>query len=594
MITIPTNGAYTQPNDSDISGDVYKSFNLDLVENRGRMRVGTRMVLGLDSTGAVVWDNVSVAFREFNTSFGNQIIGLAGQAIISSLTDYPGGGFGFYGGTRPTDLTSFNSDMEIYGSDLYITGATNLYKLTFGGTNVSTSLYASLGSASQHKLCAFSGTGLLYVTNNDNQIYSWNGSGMTTSGVTTLALTTPAKNNIAWIKAGSDKVWIGFNSNVNSAGSRGTILQWDGSQIIPNKEYKIDAPGTYGCVIKDDVPWTMDAYGRLLMWNGGTFIEKARLNRRTNALFNTGSPNAMIHSNGMAVINGRINILVNTAHYNATASLEDQIPSGIYEFDEKIGLYHKHSFGLSTSSGTITDWGASRLSAVGALHESNYPDLSASRNGTFVAGVDYYTDASTIKHGVFSDDSNDTLQKIGTYITPKIDSQNVTDQWNKVFLIYRKLLAATDKITMKYRTISSGATDFVGTWASSDSVSTTFQTTTNLTAFWTSGTGGEVEVITGVGSGRTAHITNITLAGSTYTVTIDESIPGTNVTSSTFNARADMWTKITQLLPMTGEYSELPINTPSAWIQLKMSMLFTGKNEIHKLILVNKPQQAAL
>ena len=592
MITIPTNGAWSQPNNSDITGDIFSSFGLDLTSSKGKMRVGTRLLLGLSSSGVATFDGVPIAFREFNTAFGNQIIGLAGQQVLGSSADYPGGGFALYGGTRPVDLTSFNSDMELYGADLYVTGSDHLYKLTPGATNFSTALYSGLGTSVQHKLCAFSGTGLLYVQAANNLIYSWDGSAMTTSGATSLALYSAGRNNIAWIKAGTDQVWIGYNSNINSPSGRASILSWDGTDIIPKHEYKIDSPGTYGCVIKDDVPWTMDAYGRLLAWNGATFVEKARLNRRKDVLLNMTASKAYVHSNGMSLVGGKINILINGSYFDSTSTQDEQIPSGVWEYDENIGLYHKHAFGLSTASGTISDWGAQRLADVGALQECNYPDSSASRNGTFVAGVTYYTDATTSLFGVFSDDSNDALQKAGTYVLPKIQSTNITDIWSKVFLIYRQLLAASDKITLKYRTVADTAAEITGTWVSATATTSTFTTTTDLSAYWTSGTGGEVEVVNGVGAGRCAHITSITGSG-TYTVVIDEVIP--NITTTTFRARVAAWTKITSLLPMTADWSEFPLLSTigTTWIQLKMHMLFTGKNEVSKVQLVNKPQQLA-
>ena len=174
----------------------------------------------------------------------------------------------------------------------------------------------------------------------------------------------------------------------------------------------------------------------------------------------------------------------------------------------------------------------------------------------------------------------------------KIQSTNITDIWSKVFLIYRQLLAASDKITLKYRTVADTAAEITGTWVSATATTSTFTTTTDLSAYWTSGTGGEVEVVNGVGAGRCAHITSITGSG-TYTVVIDEVIP--NITTTTFRARVAAWTKITSLLPMTADWSEFPLLSTigTTWIQLKMHMLFTGKNEVSKVQLVNKPQQLA-
>src|SRR3990167_10457906 len=92
-------------------------------------------------------------------------------------------------------------------------------------------------------------------------------------------------------------------------------------------------------------------------------------------------------------------------------------------------LYHKSSPGLTKSGGTINDYGAVKLDpdSVGAIAEIDMKNANitiGSLNGTYVVGCRYYTDATTLTTGLFYDDSADSLQKAGYFVTPKIFSQD--------------------------------------------------------------------------------------------------------------------------------------------------------------------------
>lgn len=595
MKSIPLNHQYTQPNTSDVIGDIFASKNLDLTDNLGKMRVGKRLVLSANSVDINTVDGVPVAIKEFNINLGNRIITLAGSRLLQSSGDYPGSGTIAFIGSFPVDLSSYNSDMEIYGGDLHITGSQNLYKLAFGGTNVGSSLYSSLNSGSPHYMCVYQG--LLYITNLNNQIYSWNGSSMTTSGSFSLTLpSTATKQLITFIKSAANKIWIGTVANVNSAGQKGYIYEWDGTATSVTKEHHLDSAGVVSCVIKDDVPYVMDVYGRLLFWNGGTFVEKARLNRRKNQLFSTafaGTANSYVHPNGMAIINGRINILINGAFFDSTSSMIETIPSGIWEYDENIGLYHKHSVGLSHVGDTIVDFGAARISVSGALAELNYPDSSSSRDGTLMCGADYMTDASTTVHGLFYDNSNDTLQKAGYFISTKIEATDgsvynlptVEAMWESWFTIYRKLLDAGDKIVGKYRIVEGTNVEGNINWINNTSFSVS-NSSVVVSNYWTSGTGGEVEIMSGLGAGKCAHITNAILNAGLWTVTVDEIF--TNGTlNGTAVARFSNWKKISAITPNNQSFNSDTISVKSQWIQFKVWMLFTGRDEIERFLLSN-------
>ena len=591
MISIPNSTKiFAQTNDSDIAGSIWSSLGLDLTENKGRIRLGKRLVLNTDSATTVEVNGIPVAFKLFNNNGAEQIFAVAGQNVVYGNADYPSGTPFVRHPNSPTTCVYDQSDMEVFQNNLYVTTNTTLERLTTGTTWATQD--STLGAGSTHMMCVFPKLQLLYVTTGGTKIWSWNGSAFTKTGAYSLDLGSASGETITFIKAGSDRVWIGTQ---NTSGGNGSIYEWDGSSTQITKRYILRSSGALSGVIKDDVPYVVDANGNLLVWNGGTFVIKGSFNKSKNKrlyLSQSGTNQRFIHPNGMTVISDNIAILIDGKLYDNTIDLatsQERVPSGIWEYNETNGLYHKHAFGLSKAAGAIVDYGQARVAGVGALAVADYPDNSTARNGSFLAGAYYYTDATTKTYGIFYNDSNDTLQKAGILVTPKIDAGQITDKWQKLYLVYKLLAAAADKITVKYRTVETDPFEIVGTWTSP----TTFTTTTDVTSYWASGTGGELEPIQGVGAGKNSHIISVVNNAGTYTVTVDETYAGA---TGTFKARVNAWTKCEPLfaLSQTQDFSEWPIAASSTWIQLKICMLFTGKTELNRLLLVNEPQQEAI
>lgn len=114
-----------------------------------------------------------------------------------------------------------------------------------------------------------------------------------------------------------------------------------------------------------------------------------------------------------------------------------------------------------------------------------------------------------------------TVESRGYFITPKMFSKDITDNFNKLVLKFSPFTSETDKIIIKYRTEDDmvnliNYADWDITWTSS----TTF--TSTETGWANASVGDEVEVLMGAGAGLLAHITSIVLNSGTYTVTIDD------------------------------------------------------------------------
>lgn len=116
---------------------------------------------------------------------------------------------------------------------------------------------------------------------------------------------------------------------------------------------------------------------------------------------------------------------------------------------------------------------------------------------------------------------SDGVEARGYFITPKILSNNVTDNYDLVTLKFSPFTSELDKIIIKYRTVDD-MRQFVNmqewdmTWTST----TTF---TSTEIGWEDAEkGDEVEVLQGAGAGLLAHIIDISKNVGTYMITLDD------------------------------------------------------------------------
>jgi len=474
---------------------------------------------------------------------------------------------------------------------LYATGIDKIYQLiSGGGTWASQDLNFGV-----HMMTTYAGR--IYVTDLANKIISASISTgamgtLVTSGSFTLQLGLDSYADvITFIRSSASRIWIGV---VNTRGGKGYVYEWDGQATAVTRSYRLESSGALSCVIKDEVPYIVDTNSDLLAWNGGSFTKVAGFNRKgknvrlKNPLSSVN--NRFIHPNGMSVINGNINILINNQNYDFTATANNTIPSGVWEYTQDNGLVHKNGLTLTKSSDTIIDYGQNTVDIVGALSELQANNNDSNRNGTFLAGASIFTTATAVKAVIEYEDTKDTLQKAGILVTPFIESSEVTDSFNSFYVKHKKLLNSSDKIVVKSRTYEDDYIDTTITWATT----TTFtvpNASVVVSDYWTSNTGGEIEVLRGTGGGVCSHITNAVLAGGTWTVTVDETHTGATGTAI---ARFSKWNKLGTIQNQVMQFERFSIpdsDDISTSIQFKLYILFTGRNEIHSLTTISKTHQ---
>jgi hypothetical protein len=167
----------------------------------------------------------------------------------------------------------------------------------------------------------------------------------------------------------------------------------------------------------------------------------------------------------------------------------------------------------------------------------------------------------------------------GYVITPRLNSSNIEDVYNSIYIKY-KPLDTDDKIIIKYKTtekLGLPKTSLEGndtslwnaTWTDTD----TFTSTQDLSQVVA---GDEIEIIAGVGSGHIAHISSISVNAGTYTVNLDDAFPFA-VSGDKMRFIADNFTKLATITNANDfglDYFKLPMieNKNSKFLQLKIEM----------------------
>ena len=422
MIQIPqVDKKFTIKNTGTALGNIVGSFNLDLYTNMGKVRVSPRSLLN-----TLAPDGIPVAFRFLQDRWYS----IAGTKIFKSTNatlnpaDYLIADA--VAGTPTTD--SGISDMEVFNSLLYVTATgTEIYKHDPSGGG-SWSHFAGPSSTSPKLLCAFSNR--LYMTYGSNKIISWDSADTvaTIGSPNTITVGIPGSTVITWMKSTQNRIFIGTYETLPG---RSNVYVWDGVQSTNfDSIIKIMALSTLSCTVMNDIPYVMDCNGYLLKYNGAYFVEIGRLPLPAGRLLSGAASltnDRAIHPNGMTIVRGKINILVNTS----MPVVQEYCPSGVWEFDEDIGLYHKTSVSYAGSqistNNSILDYSQWNLAGVGAIVDANTnnTDTSPARNGNILYGVKYYTDATTTGYAIMTNDFIQICDKIGYFITPEMYSENI-------------------------------------------------------------------------------------------------------------------------------------------------------------------------
>ncbi len=567
---------WTQPNMGDLLGTLWASFNLDLTLRPGKVNISHPTYLAYSTTDDAQMVNPVAGIRTAADSTDRWWY-LADTVLFKSDSAVPTSGIAQDAiASTPTDLSHLLSDMVEHEGSLIVSKSTDLYKLTAGTwtatwwTGAGNLNQAALVSTKPHPMDVFN---RVLMIADGNYLHTVDRNSL----VANRRLTLPPEFEIRWIRHNVDRVWIGAK---NIYGRSAEVFEWDGYTETYLRRHTLVGDITFAATIKNGVPYTITNAGVLMKHNGSTFSVEARLpvfqediledassGNQTAGWADAYTSQQMVHFNGMTVIADKVHILLaGDINGNSTYQLEN-MRSGIWCYDEEVGLYHR--YGLSKyQSGTKKDYATSIIERAGFLAPIN------KRYGKFICGAKLATNQSSgVISGIFTNTVVSSLTKRGYFITTKIQTSQVREEWEKIWGKFRKFRASTNGIMIKVR--SSDKTDYSYPFVASIKWSGTTGLTflTSETGFANADVGDEVEFILGDGAGASSHIATIGAGsgGFTYLITLSESI-GTTTNDITGIARVTNFRLLDTFGSTTTTLDQKSISENSTWVQFKVEL----------------------
>lgn len=229
----------------------------------------------------------------------------------------------------------------------------------------------------------------------------------------------------------------------------------------------------------------------------------------------------------------------------------------------------------------LKDYGATKVERMGAVALMGTKQYAYS---DFIFGGEVYDTNSTSNYGHLNITVAD-FKNIGYFITPKIASQNVEDNFQKLFIKYRPL-DTDDKIIIKYK--DKEYIDLPEQGSCTVVSSTSFTTTDDLYQSYIATTDLECEIVSGSGAGQMSKVASITYLTGTYTVTVEDEIDGW-VAADRCYVKIDNWKTMDTITSADSQnWKEIPITTNSKWLKVKV-VLEGSAIAIEELQIITQP-----
>lgn len=549
-------------------GDFICAKNIDLEKSPGRLLLADRVKITTDSGDvASLGFPTHFIYLPLTVSNDSYVWGLSTTGLVKTTSALPSLTFtaDAISGTPTTDLT----DMAIWydGTGLaHLLVCSNFHLYELHSTATWDSNY--LSTAGGAPVCVGILSNLVILGGNGN-IHTIDAS----LNYTANRLVLDKFYDINAIYTSSDTAWIvGFNNTVG----KGIVYEWDGGNDVVNNSYPLEVYPLFG-FIADEIPYMVLADGRIVGYNGKSFIDVAYFPNYEEHLilpYNTNTARSIsIHA---ALVDG------NKVYMNMLAPLGSfRMQSGTWVFDTKtFNLYPIYSWGQYKT--TNLDYGQSFASKAGGIF------LDKRRNLWILGSTIYTTYSGTTKNAISTVSVNDSNGNRGYFITPFLPSSQIEDYFYNLWLRFPKLLSASNMINAKYRV----SDNIVNSTYGPIQLTITWVDTTHFTAVLPTGivVGNEVEVMAGDNAGCLFHISSLSATpdgSTTITVTIDETAPisSTKAALAVFNN----WVKITTNNPITSQTKQSEFLTlgnganssaPYAQFKIELRGILTGIDQL--------------
>lgn len=577
---LPSNtGAITQPNNGDVSGELWGAFNIDLYSSRGKMRVSKRLSPTL-SEAKMSNDDVQAFCR-----FGSKTYGFADSSRVLSIESYRNSRL--TGSWSATTYDSFDigneTDAVVFGGAMLVSTGTNIARTTDGSSydtdwwttvSVGGDTGVALDNGVPHTMdVSRIGAETLFVTNGNKVHYANEVAGHSTvtlaSQLTACCLATDYK-----------ATWVGTYSNEGDAyvyeiyiGETDTA-----STPIARNSYKIEGSAVLSMEVVDGVVFIVTDRGKIQYFNGIAFVDATSFPFAwDNVSIDGMSVGDIDDENNLRAVHPKgmrrdgksllININTNNELIDDLAAnpldnddefenivVNERSPSGVWEYNTETGqLTHLAALNADTDT-----QGFHRQQRSGAILVTNNQYTRFLTTGRVLS----------TRTDILAQDPS--TSPFGYVITREINSQTIQDAWEKLAIKHNDLIDG-ESIEIKYRTdkVRGYPKYSEANWTGAS----TFVVTNDASMV---SVGDEVEVIDGYGAGKIAHVTEITSSTTTYTVTLDTAI-GAN--SETSNVRFQNWKRATA--EDLTDTQTVGLDKVSNWVQFKI--VLNGFIEIRQM-----------
>jgi len=315
-----------QLNTGDLSGELFVTKNINLDEE-GYIKLAPTAVSFYSTANDADFDTADVLFTTDEATWAVSSEMFVASNIGGSnqtVTDRGGDTNAPSGGVEEDGI--FFNDTEVVSSGTgikYISGATTW-----------TTVGLSLSSSFPTSMALFDGAnGLMVGNNNTVQLVN-------TSWSSVVTLTIPNIYAVTSVCANGSRAYIGTRHKANG---EARMFLWDGvstaaDQSYPCGSFEISSIKPYGSSVV-----ALTSSGQLLRFNGGGFEELAQLppyiTQREWA--NASNEYSRVSNRGLDV-DGNLVYIILSSTYESTIYYDGRFLSGVWVYDPKIGLYHKH------------------------------------------------------------------------------------------------------------------------------------------------------------------------------------------------------------------------------------------------------------
>jgi len=576
---IPNNGLTRQNPRSDVYGELWATFGMDIDSSYGKMKVSKRL-------SPLFSSNVDGEYQVLQL-FNGRIVAFGRDA-----SDPNSGSERAYidasRNPRNTGIwtrsysTSFDvdrvSDGVVYAGAFLLSNNTNIDRyadITSPPTDswwTGTVTGTALTTGKPHIMeVSRIGQETLFVTDG-NLVRYYNA----TAGHSTVTL--PTQLTACALATDYKATWVGTYSNEGNAYVYEIYVGDNiGGATLARNSYIVDGTAVLSMEVIDGVVYIVTDKGKIQYFNGVAFVDAGAfpfafdnvvmdgLSLGAISDFNT---ERAIHPKGMRRDGKSLLININTNNqvvediaaepldndgFFENVVVNERSASGVWEFNtETLQLTHLAPLQSDTSNGFHRNVNSGPI----LVTNNQYTRFITTGN------------VGTEKANLYLDDPSTT--PFGYIITKEINSQTIQDAWEKLAVKHNDLVSG-ENIAIKYRTnkVRGYPKYSEANWTSS----TTFVVTNDVSMV---SVGDEVEVIDGYGAGKLAHVTSIGESVTTNTITVDTAI-GQN--TETNQVRFQNW-KLATAEDLTDTHT-VGTNSVSNWVQFKIVM--TGWIEVRQI-----------